>query len=59
MTKPLTSPQARRAARDEADKLVLAEVHAASEERQAKSAALRELRLAREAKEEAKAVAKG
>lgn len=58
MTKPLTSPQARRAAREEADKLVLEEVQAASDERQARSAALRELRLAKEAKDAAKAAPK-
>lgn len=48
-----TSPQARNAARVEADRLVLAEVKAISDERQAKSAALRAARLAREAEERA------
>lgn len=46
-----TSTQARNAARQEADRLVLAEVKAASEERQARSAALRKARLAKEAEE--------
>lgn len=46
-----TSPQARNAARQEADRLVLAEVRAVAEERQAKSAALREARLAKEAED--------
>lgn len=59
MKRVSTSPQARHAARAAADRAVLAEVHAASEERQAKSAALREARLAKEAKDAAAAAKTG
>lgn len=47
------SPKDRQAARIEADRAVLAEVRAASEERQAKSAALRQARLEKEAEDAA------
>jgi hypothetical protein len=46
---PKLSPLARQAARDAADKAVLAEIRQETETRQAKSAALREARLARDA----------
>jgi hypothetical protein len=55
MTSTTNSPNARRLARDEAERLVMEEVKAVSEERQARSAALRKARLARETRKAKKA----
>lgn len=48
MTGHSISPKARQAAKEEADRFVLAEAKAVALERQAKSAALRRLRLEKE-----------